>query len=89
MLVVLGFYINTIAVPAVLMLGYWLLIQFIGGIGSMGAEGGGVAFWAHVGGFLAGAVLVLLFKNPRLVEKHPYGGWSRGRSPTQSWHRVR
>jgi membrane associated rhomboid family serine protease len=89
MLVVLGFYINTIAVPAVLMLGYWLLLQFIGGIGSIGAEGGGVAFWAHVGGFVAGAVLVFFFRNPRLVEKHPYGGWSRRGSPTQSWHRVR
>jgi membrane associated rhomboid family serine protease len=89
MLVVLGFYINTVAVPAVLMLGYWLLIQFIGGLGSIGAEGGGVAFWAHVGGFVAGAVLVSLFKDRELVARHPYGGWSRGRSPTQSWHRVR
>jgi membrane associated rhomboid family serine protease len=89
MLVILGFYINTIAVPAVLMLGYWLLLQFIGGIGSIGAEGGGVAFWAHVGGFVAGAVLVQLFKDRSLLAKHPYGGWSRGRSPTQSWHRVR
>jgi membrane associated rhomboid family serine protease len=89
MLVVLGFYINTIAVPAMLMLGYWLLIQFIGGLGSIGAEGGGVAFWAHVGGFLAGAILVQLFKNRELVAKHPYGGWRRGSSPTRNWQRVR
>jgi membrane associated rhomboid family serine protease len=69
MLVVLGFYINTVAVPAVLMLGYWLLIQF--------------------GGFVAGGVLVQLFKDRQLVAQHPYGGWRRAQSPTRSWHRVR
>jgi membrane associated rhomboid family serine protease len=31
---------------------------------------GGTAFWAHIGGFAAGAVLVILFRNPRLVEAH-------------------
>jgi membrane associated rhomboid family serine protease len=45
---------------------------------TLGAEGGGVAFWAHVGGFATGALLVLLFRNPRLVARHPYHGWSRG-----------
>jgi membrane associated rhomboid family serine protease len=80
MLVVLGFYITTIAVPAVLMLGYWFLMQLLGGWTSVGGEGG-VAFWAHVGGFVAGAVLVLVFRDPRLVARHPNRGWSRsGRS---------
>ena len=87
MLVFLGFFITTVAVPAFLMLGYWLVIQLISGFSSLGAEGGGVAFWAHVGGFGAGAVLVMLFKDPRLLARHPYHGWAR-RSPTRSWHRL-
>lgn len=79
LLVLLGFYVTTVAVPAVFMLGYWFLVQLIGGAASVGEEGGGVAFWAHVGGFAAGAVLIGLFKNPALVARHPYHGWS-GRS---------
>jgi membrane associated rhomboid family serine protease len=89
MLVVLGFFVTTIAVPAVLMLGYWILVQLLSGFGSLGAQGGGVAFWAHVGGFVAGAILVLVFRNPRLLERHPYYGWSKRRTPTQSWQRIR
>jgi membrane associated rhomboid family serine protease len=82
-----GFYVTTIAIPAIWMLGYWFLIQLIGGIGTLGAEGGGVAFWAHVGGFVAGALLVLLFRNPALLARHPYHGW-RQRSG-QPYRRVR
>jgi membrane associated rhomboid family serine protease len=88
MLVVLGFYVTTFAVPAVLMLGYWFLVQLLSGWASSATEGG-VAFWAHVGGFVAGALLVLVFRNPRLLERHPYYGWRHGTSPTRSWHRVR
>lgn len=87
MLIFLGFFITTIAVPAVWMLGYWLLIQVIGGIANKG--GGGVAFWAHIGGFAAGALLIFLFKNKRLLKKHPYYGWRRQIAPTRSWRRIR
>jgi membrane associated rhomboid family serine protease len=88
MLIFLGFYVTTIAVPAVFMLGYWFVLQLVSGAASIGAEGGGVAFWAHVGGFVAGAVLVLVFRDPQLLERHPYHGMRRG-SPTRSWHRTR
>jgi membrane associated rhomboid family serine protease len=88
MLVFLGFIVTTVAVPAVFMLGYWFVLQLLSGWASIGAEGGGVAFWAHVGGFVAGAVLVLLFRDPRLLDRHPYHGLKRG-SPTRSWHRTR
>jgi len=88
MLIFLGFYITTIAVPAALMLGYWFLVQFLGGLGSSGAEGGGVAFWAHVGGFGEGAILIVFFRNPRLLARHPYYGWRPKRSPTRSWRRI-
>jgi membrane associated rhomboid family serine protease len=68
MLVVLFVFITRIAVPAYLMLGYWFLLQLFGG--SMAQGEGGVAFWAHVGGFLAGALLVSMFKDRDLVRKH-------------------
>jgi membrane associated rhomboid family serine protease len=70
MLVILGFFITRIAVPAYLMLGYWFLLQILGGLPSLGEEGGGVAFWAHAGGFLAGAVLISVFKDADLVARH-------------------
>jgi membrane associated rhomboid family serine protease len=76
MLLWLGFYVTTFAVPAMYMLGYWFLVQLIGGVGSVGSQGG-VAFWAHVGGFVAGALLVLVFRDPELVARHPYHGWKR------------
>ena len=89
LLLVLGFYVTTIAVPAWVMLGYWFTLQLLSGWGAVGAQGGGVAFWAHVGGFAAGAILILLFRNPRLLARHPYHGWNQRGSPTQNWHRVR
>jgi membrane associated rhomboid family serine protease len=70
MLVVLGFYMDRIAVPAVLMLGYWFLFQILGGIPSLQGEGGGVAFFAHVGGFLAGLLLIPVFRKPARVAAH-------------------
>lgn len=76
MLIVFGFYITTIAVPAMFMLGYWFLIQLISGFSTIGSQGGGVAFWAHVGGFVAGGLLILLFRNPELVKRHPNHGWN-------------
>jgi membrane associated rhomboid family serine protease len=57
-LIILGFWIRTVWVPAWLMLGYWFLLQFLGGLPALASEAGGVAFWAHVGGFAAGFVLV-------------------------------
>jgi membrane associated rhomboid family serine protease len=69
MLVVLGFFITRVAVPAFVMLGYWFLLQILGaGLAEEG--GGGVAFWAHAGGFLAGAALILVFKDDSLVAQH-------------------
>lgn len=70
MLVVLGFYVDRIAVPAYLMLGYWFLLQLVGGIPSLQGDGAGVAFWAHVGGFLAGLALAPLFRQPQRVAAH-------------------
>src|SRR4051794_3016973 len=69
MLVILFIFITRIVVPAYVMLGYWFLLQLIGGGLSSSSEGG-VAFWAHAGGFLAGALLIQIFKDPELVAQH-------------------
>jgi membrane associated rhomboid family serine protease len=75
--VVLGFYVSRFRVSAGIMLGYWFLIQLLGGVSGLGHRGGGVAFWAHVGGFAAGALLILVFRDPELVRRHPIHGLSR------------
>jgi rhomboid family protein len=63
-LVFIFIFITTIDIPAVFLLLYWFAIQFFSGIGSIGysqVSSGGVAWFAHVGGFLAGMLLVNLF----------------------------
>ena len=64
MLVFFGFFFTRIIVPAFFMLGYWFLLQLAGGFFALGGTGGGVAFWAHVGGFVAGMVFAKPFCNP-------------------------
>ncbi len=58
------FFIFLIPVPAILILGYWFAIQFLEGVNGIGmrAAGGGVAIWAHIGGFVMGVVITLLVK---------------------------
>ncbi|MEO8046030.1 MAG: rhomboid family intramembrane serine protease [Nitrospirota bacterium] len=51
-------------VPAAIVLGMWFVMQLLSGGMSIGTEGGGVAFFAHIGGFLAGVALIGLFKRP-------------------------
>ena len=72
LLVFLGFFITTVSVPAYFMLIYWALLQALGSVPLMSGEGGGggVAFMAHLGGFIAGAVLIKLFVKEELVEEH-------------------
>jgi membrane associated rhomboid family serine protease len=61
-LVTVIFFFTMVEIPAWIMLIYWFVMQFFNGIGSIAtsqaSEGGGVAFFAHIGGFVAGAVLV-------------------------------
>jgi rhomboid family protein len=60
-LFIFGFFVRVIPISAVMMLGYWFLIQLVSG--SVSRLDAGVAFWAHVGGFAAGALLALPFRN--------------------------
>jgi membrane associated rhomboid family serine protease len=61
--------------PAWIVLGYWFLIQFFSGTltraAAMGRDTGGIAFWAHVGGFVAGIVLIKVF--PQRTGRYRYG----------------
>ncbi len=74
-LIPLGFFITTVVLPAYVILGYWFLYQLL--LGTVGAlsqvGGGGTAFWAHVGGFVAGMALVKLFANPEYLERRRGG----------------
>jgi membrane associated rhomboid family serine protease len=74
-MVPLGFFLTSVALPAWVMLGYWFLIQFVSGLVSFGGEKGGVAFWAHIGGFVAGVVLVKLFARSDYVSAHRSHHW--------------
>jgi len=71
-LVPIGFFLTTIALPAWVMLGYWMLLQVLGGLG--GAEGG-VAFGAHIGGFVVGAALIKLFARAEYVAARQVNRW--------------
>jgi membrane associated rhomboid family serine protease len=75
MIVPLGFFLTSMAWPAWMMLGYWLLLQFVSGLTVLGREGGGVAFWAHFGGFVAGVVLVKLFARRAYLAEHQAHHW--------------
>jgi membrane associated rhomboid family serine protease len=65
-LLILGFFILIPRIPALFLIGAWFLLQLLSGLGQLGIaeETGGVAFWAHVGGFVAGLILAL-FLRPR------------------------
>lgn len=52
-------------VPAVVAVGLWFLLQLVGGLGTIGGQSDGVAYAAHIGGFVAGFVLVRLFNRPQ------------------------
>jgi membrane associated rhomboid family serine protease len=60
--IVFFFFITAIELPAVAVLGFWFVLQLFTGVGSLGADvNGGVAYWAHVGGFAFGAAVTWLF----------------------------
>ena len=54
----LGFFLRLTVVPAVIVLGFWFVLQLFSGVLSLGGpDAGGVAFWAHIGGFVAGVLM--------------------------------
>jgi membrane associated rhomboid family serine protease len=80
------FFFNLIAVPAMLVIGLWIAIQTFSGFGDIARtqqtseRAGGVAYWAHVGGAVAGLLLVNLFRNSRVM----YRAQMRSHGPGQN-----
>ncbi|HEY4870594.1 MAG TPA: rhomboid family intramembrane serine protease [Candidatus Dormibacteraeota bacterium] len=71
---VVPFFIFTL--PAYVFIGYWILLQALNAFLNIGAIGGGVAFFAHVGGFGTGLILALLLRPREHADPHPgYGGY--------------
>jgi len=72
-------FITVREIPAVFLLGFWFVIQFFAGAASLGGnmgEQGGVAYFAHIGGFVAGMVLIVLMGGRR-PRRPAYSGWPR------------
>lgn len=71
------FFIFFLHVPAWVMLGYWFVVQFLSGAATSlsyaGNSGSGIAFWAHVGGFIAGVVMIHMFGERK--QRHRYAAW--------------
>jgi membrane associated rhomboid family serine protease len=59
--IIFGFFWRLVQIPAVVVLGFWIVVQVLNGLGSFGASGG-VAFFAHIGGFLAGMGLLFVLR---------------------------
>jgi membrane associated rhomboid family serine protease len=78
-LVFLGFFYQLIEVPAIIVLGLWFVLQLVDGIGSLGLAGaeGGVAFFAHIGGFVCGVVVGAFLRGRSrrrpAVDRSPFG----------------
>jgi membrane associated rhomboid family serine protease len=75
-LVPIFFFLTTLALPAWVMLGYWMFLQLIG---SVAGDEGGVAFSAHVGGFLTGAILIKAFARSDYIAEHRAHQWRPSR----------
>ena len=74
-LIIFGFFITHARIPAIYLLSFWFVLQFFGGLGSLTAQGGGVAYWAHIGGFAAGLAIIGLYRllaRPRGPETSSY-----------------
>ena len=95
-LIPLGFFMTTVRIPAFWVLGFWIVLQFIQSAPSAG-QAGGVAYWAHIGGFLAGVVLIVpirnkafpLFGKPRTPSPGAAPAPGPGRAPNRPPNRPR
>jgi membrane associated rhomboid family serine protease len=82
-LVFLGFFYQLIDVPAIIVLGFWFVLQVIDGLASVGVtQTGGVAVFAHIGGFVAGALAarIIVTWSSRRRGSPAAGGWVDGAS---------
>ena len=64
-LMFIWFYYGVVDLPAIVVLGFWFVLQLLSGMSSLAlTQAGGVAWWAHIGGFVAGMLLLGLFQKP-------------------------
>lgn len=75
-LVPLGLFTQFAEIPAVIVLGFWIVVQLLNGLLTFNFSGGGVAWFAHVGGFFTGLLLVRLFR--RRPRPYDWGGRRAG-----------
>lgn len=62
------FFFGIVDIAAFLFIGFWFLLQFVSGLQTLGIDAsGGIAWWAHVGGFIAGILMVPIFKKRRFA----------------------
>ena len=73
-LLFIGPFITMARIPALIMIGFWFVTQLLSGVMSLGVteQTAGVAFWAHIGGFIAGLPLVLVLRQPRKTAPSGY-----------------
>ena len=64
-LLILGWFIRLVEIPALVVLGFWIVFQVLNGLLTLGVQVGGVAWFAHIGGFVAGLVMVIPFSRRR------------------------
>ena len=64
-LIPLGFFYRLVEIPALIVLGLWIVVQVLNGVGTLGVQVGGVAWFAHIGGFVAGLGMVVLLSGGR------------------------
>ena len=69
-LVALGWFIRLVEIPALVVLGFWFVFQVLSGLLTLGVQVGGIAWFAHIGGFVAGLVMVIPLSRRR-------GSWDR------------
>jgi len=92
-LIPLGFFFPLVQIPALFFLAFWFIQQFFAGAMSLAAQTaqtGGTAWWAHIGGFVAGLLLVGLFQNPRRRPPRRDTWWAQdtayARRRSTGWH---
>jgi membrane associated rhomboid family serine protease len=61
-LIILGWFWRVVEIPALVVLGFWIVVQVVNGLWTFSFQGGGVAWFAHIGGFAAGMLLLPFFK---------------------------
>jgi len=67
-LVIFGFFWRLVSIPAVVVLGFWIVLQVLNGLGSFG-DAGTVAWFAHIGGFFAGMLLLIVMRPRTLIRR--------------------